>query len=58
MARRISKPAPGREHQRDDAHDERQRRHQNRAQPDAAGLEHRVDVRSPFRLAFLRELDD
>ena len=42
---RASAPGAGGEHQRQHAEDERERRHQDRPQPDARGLDRRLDDR-------------
>ena len=45
-------------YQRHHAHDEGNRRHQDRPQPQAAGLDCRGDRRAPGKLKFARELHD
>ena len=51
-------PGAGREDQRHDAEDERERRHQDRPQPDARRLDGGVDHRHAPCAQLLRELDD
>ncbi len=58
MAWRISAPAPVDDHQRHDTHDERDRRHQDRPQPQAAGFQHGRDAVHALLLLVLGELDD
>ena len=59
-AHRMTALLPGAacKHQRHDAEDERQRRHQDRPQPDARGLDRRVHDRTALPAQLLGELDD
>src|SRR6266404_5178390 len=47
-----------RQHERNDAHDESDRRHEHGAQADSASLENRLSARSALGLSLASELDD
>ncbi len=54
IACRISAPGAAEQDERHDARDERDRRHQDRPQPQAARVEHRLDARAPPPLSCCR----
>ena len=55
---RARRPGARRERKRHDAENERERRHENRPQPDARGLDRRIEDRHALLAQLLGELDD